>query len=106
MTWRTSRACSGVRSRKPTSSVRRSEEHTSELQSRSDLVCRLLLEKKKKTNRTPTVQQKKTQPNTNHSVRDPGAMRQKHPISAQRDSHTTHSATQTRVEIHGHRRTS
>src|SRR2546421_5494594 len=36
--------------------VVRSEEHTSELQSRSDLVCRLLLEKKKKenTNSTPT----------------------------------------------------
>src|SRR2546421_9121912 len=30
-----------------TTSARRSEEHTSELQSRSDLVCRLLLEKKK-----------------------------------------------------------
>src|SRR5206468_10619734 len=30
----------------------RSEEHTSELQSRSDLVCRLLLEKKKKQNTT------------------------------------------------------
>src|SRR5215471_20999447 len=30
----------------------RSEEHTSELQSRRDLVCRLLLEKKKK-NQTP-----------------------------------------------------
>src|SRR2546421_5599115 len=29
--------------------VRRSEEHTSELQSRSELVCRLLLEKKKHT---------------------------------------------------------
>src|SRR5438105_11466628 len=29
---------------------RRSEEHTSELQSRVDLVCRLLLEKKKKKN--------------------------------------------------------
>src|SRR5438067_4383415 len=29
----------------------RSEEHTSELQSRFDLVCRLLLEKKKKTQR-------------------------------------------------------
>src|SRR5438105_9725922 len=29
----------------------RSEEHTSELQSRVDLVCRLLLEKKKKSNR-------------------------------------------------------
>src|SRR2546421_1840220 len=28
--------------------LNRSEEHTSELQSRSDLVCRLLLEKKKK----------------------------------------------------------
>src|SRR2546421_978699 len=28
--------------------MKRSEEHTSELQSRSDLVCRLLLEKKKK----------------------------------------------------------
>src|SRR5206468_1615982 len=31
----------------PISSSPRSEEHTSELQSRSDLVCRLLLEKKK-----------------------------------------------------------
>src|SRR2546421_7949277 len=33
----------------PCGSRARSEEHTSELQSRSDLVCRLLLEKKKKT---------------------------------------------------------
>src|SRR3712207_7884170 len=32
------------------SGVRRSEEHTSELQSRQYLVCRLLLEKKKKNN--------------------------------------------------------
>src|SRR5438874_3937663 len=31
-----------------TSARKRSEEHTSELQSRRDLVCRLLLEKKKK----------------------------------------------------------
>src|SRR2546430_10211237 len=31
-------------------SVERSEEHTSELQSQSNLVCRLLLEKKKKNN--------------------------------------------------------
>src|SRR5271163_515188 len=31
----------------PSGPGRRSEEHTSELQSRSDLVCRLLLEKKK-----------------------------------------------------------
>src|SRR2546430_7662694 len=32
---------------------RRSEEHTSELQSQSNLVCRLLLEKKKKTTPAP-----------------------------------------------------
>src|SRR5690606_41127658 len=32
--------------------VHRSEEHTSELQSRENLVCRLLLEKKKKTRTT------------------------------------------------------
>src|SRR6266496_6295345 len=39
----------------------RSEEHTSELQSRRDLVCRLLLEKKKKKEQAPIVvlQQKK-----------------------------------------------
>src|SRR2546421_3727187 len=35
--------------------TRRSEEHTSELQSRSDLVCRLLLEKKKKPPRRATA---------------------------------------------------
>src|SRR5271163_753652 len=35
--------------RGPAPGRRRSEEHTSELQSRSDLVCRLLLEKKKST---------------------------------------------------------
>src|SRR2546430_13730112 len=33
----------------PTASPNRSEEHTSELQSQSNLVCRLLLEKKKQT---------------------------------------------------------
>src|SRR2546421_8780031 len=36
-----------MRSRRSRRGIR-SEEHTSELQSRSDLVCRLLLEKKKK----------------------------------------------------------
>src|SRR5205809_2700854 len=35
-------------SRSPRRATRRSEEHTSELQSRLHLVCRLLLEKKKK----------------------------------------------------------
>src|SRR2546428_3522605 len=33
----------------------RSEEHTSELQSRSDLVCRLLLEKKKRHSNYPSI---------------------------------------------------
>src|SRR2546430_3998312 len=33
--------------------ARRSEEHTSELQSQSNLVCRLLLEKKKKAHHSP-----------------------------------------------------
>src|SRR2546422_8773444 len=37
-----------LRYRSPASSSSRSEEHTSELQSRLHLVCRLLLEKKKK----------------------------------------------------------
>src|SRR2546426_4213124 len=35
--------------------VHRSEEHTSELQSPCNLVCRLLLEKKKKTDSTPPL---------------------------------------------------
>src|SRR6266498_1024371 len=46
---------------RPSCSTIRSEEHTSELQSRPHLVCRLLLEKKKnnKTN-IPTLKKKKT----------------------------------------------
>src|SRR3712207_7211088 len=43
--------------------TRRSEEHTSELQSRQYLVCRLLLEKKKNKNRNHDKQQ-----NTNTST--------------------------------------
>src|SRR5688572_32248684 len=49
---------------RPTSSARllRSEEHTSELQSQSNLVCRLLLEKKKKkTKKIELTQTKKIQ---------------------------------------------
>src|SRR5260370_30694371 len=53
-----SRRFPGCRGRPPPPAAarrthRRSEEHTSELQSHLNLVCRLLLEKKKKTNRTP-----------------------------------------------------
>src|SRR2546426_8516364 len=46
-----------VRSMHP---ARRSEEHTSELQSPCNLVCRLLLEKKKKTKRHPPLTQQNT----------------------------------------------
>src|SRR5205085_10044744 len=38
--------------------ARRSEEHTSELQSQSNLVCRLLLEKKKKTKLPPSLNER------------------------------------------------
>src|SRR5690606_40509492 len=52
--WRNARGISSSRSEgawlsSVSQRLRRSEEHTSELQSRENLVCRLLLEKKKKT---------------------------------------------------------
>src|SRR5256885_12478091 len=40
----------------PASGWQRSEEHTSELQSPCNLVCRLLLEKKKKTSKSDVLQ--------------------------------------------------
>src|SRR5438874_8393444 len=40
--------------------VQRSEEHTSELQSRRDLVCRLLLEKKNNNRRASQTRSKRT----------------------------------------------
>src|SRR5436190_5116574 len=43
---------SGITASATDRSLIRSEEHTSELQSHSDLVCRLLLEKKKKEHQT------------------------------------------------------
>src|SRR5436190_7218182 len=42
--------------RRPSPPCPRSEEHTSELQSHSDLVCRLLLEKKKQNNKKSASQ--------------------------------------------------
>src|SRR3712207_7181989 len=59
---RPSRRCSAGRrtgSRPPRSQTRRSEEHTSELQSRQYLVCRLLLEKKKNCPITSTLSSSK-----------------------------------------------
>src|SRR3982751_7130911 len=51
-------------SRKVSVGPKRSEEHTSELQSRSDLVCRLLLEKKKNHNNKPFAHADRTSPAT------------------------------------------
>src|SRR6266511_5433552 len=48
----------GLKLRRPFAVIGRSEEHTSELQSRENLVCRLLLEKKKK-NKFHTISKKK-----------------------------------------------
>src|SRR5260221_9821874 len=50
--------CGWWRCAAPAGHTGRSEEHTSELQSHSDLVCRLLLEKKKK-RRSPAIPGKK-----------------------------------------------
>src|SRR5215218_10956065 len=47
----------------------RSEEHTSELQSHSDLVCRLLLEKKKKKKRYTSSIRKKKQNRTSGTTK-------------------------------------
>src|SRR2546429_5117394 len=45
----------GARARRPAQAAPRSEEHTSELQSRLHLVCRLLLEKKNQLTRVELV---------------------------------------------------
>src|SRR5207249_9229528 len=52
--------CRGSRPRRRGPKRTRSEEHTSELQSRFDLVCRLLLEKKKKKKKKTAKQQNNT----------------------------------------------
>src|SRR2546428_1368529 len=59
----------GGRAERPEAPLR-SEEHTSELQSRSDLVCRLLLEKKKNKPRcVPTAYDKNSIHPYSHVVR-------------------------------------
>src|SRR2546427_9047168 len=61
-------ASTPTRARRPWTTGR-SEEHTSELQSQSNLVCRLLLEKKKKTNEGDNRQpQQQHTHNHSHSV--------------------------------------
>src|SRR5947209_12853020 len=62
-----SRGVLATRARQRERPCRRSEEHTSELQSRQYLVCRLLLEKKKKKRKKNKI--KSNTKNNNHKVR-------------------------------------
>src|SRR5450432_1326132 len=69
----------------------RSEEHTSELQSRSDLVCRLLLEKKKRTMSQSSTHEHES---PKHKDRRPDQREryehQAHPEQRDRDEHQAH----------------
>src|SRR6266853_6643974 len=53
-----------------TPGILRSEEHTSELQSQSNLVCRLLLEKKKKKKYKKIIKKKKTKKKQNKIIKN------------------------------------
>src|SRR5262249_58149655 len=68
----------------------RSEEHTSELQSLTNLVCRLLLEKKKK---TKAAQHTAPNSNTNASQSMHEQQDTKHPLQYTLDSATCASAS-------------
>src|SRR2546429_3733103 len=83
----------------------RSEEHTSELQSRLHLVCRLLLEKKKKTRQNPdcpgaqlTVGHSR---NPALSANDPQVdpRDRRPPRRARRAAHSTHITAQARLHV-------
>src|SRR5690242_21001106 len=54
---------------RPGDAMRRSEEHTSELQSHVNLVCRLLLEKKKKTKRNTNINTHKNKTELNPPIK-------------------------------------
>src|SRR5437588_1542832 len=56
----------------------RSEEHTSELQSHSDLVCRLLLEKKKKKKQKQTKQENIKNPTEHNKTNNTQTLEYKH----------------------------
>src|SRR5688572_31748086 len=71
-------------------SLKRSEEHTSELQSQSNLVCRLLLEKKKKNKKTKNDQKK--QKTITKNTRD-------HTISIASNSTSDTNKSVTRISI-------
>src|SRR5437764_10654001 len=113
MTW-SSRArvrspCSKTRCRRPERSSdrsnatcpSRSEEHTSELQSPMYLVCRLLLEKKKKINLSPQISHRQatnsypTKPTryTGSNIHSASSTAAQPPIDALADVHATRAAS-------------
>src|SRR5690625_6675398 len=83
----------------PASSPPRSEEHTSELQSRGQLVCRLLLEKKNK--RTTQAQDDHAKPKVDHDrirvdgsvVRDDTSRLRDHTLSCVKHAPHTYQGT-------------
>src|SRR5260370_31920354 len=84
---------SGVISASMRSSAYRSEEHTSELQSHLNLVCRLLLEKKKNffNPSAPTYKPQRLSRDAQNATRVPHAS---HPLHARQPAagHTPHAA--------------
>src|SRR2546430_6745745 len=76
-----------IRQERPPSCEMRSEEHTSELQSQSNLVCRLLLEKKKKSHRPNAL----LRTNVLDVVQDPVAVPALSPPTPYHDSNLTHN---------------
>ena len=84
----------------------RSEEHTSELQSRSDLVCRLLLEKKKKKKHTKKKTKKKKKKTTKKTTIKHNMQSQHTPqeidrvVPAHSRQHKTHYKHNTTTRYH------
>src|SRR5437016_6381790 len=82
-------SCARLTRSLPLSDVDRSEEHTSELQSLTNLVCRLLLEKKKKTNKATYKGTTKSKGCTRRRARAPATR-----SSARNDRHRSNRRQQ------------
>src|SRR5262249_49687185 len=77
-----------------------SEEHTSELQSLTNLVCRLLLEKKKTKRPPATTQRRDTEPPTTHHHTPPNARPTTDNSTNTADHHTSPPSTATHRTRH------
>src|SRR5256886_6359628 len=83
----------------------RSEEHTSELQSQSNLVCRLLLEKKKENRKTSPPRRATSDPRRSHRAPCPRSLypeqfRRSNPLSTLRPQRRLSSARRDRALHH------